>query len=162
LPIPPLAASDGPPEGCSVTHITVRVRFGETDLMAIVHHANYLLYFEEARVEYLLRRGAVYSEWITRGMHFPVIDQRIAYRAPALFHDVLDIEVWIGAHTRVTVRFDYRAHRDGVVLAEGYTTLACVDDARRPRRIPPEILQQILGPEASYQGQAVLAGKQTP
>ena len=66
VPIPPLAASDGPPPGRSVTHIAVRVRFGETDLMAIVHHANYLLYFEEARVEYLLRRGAVYAEWIAR------------------------------------------------------------------------------------------------
>lgn len=161
MPLPHLAASDGPPEGRSLTKIRVRVRFGETDLMAIVHHANYLLYFEEARVEYLLRRGAVYSEWITRGMHFPVIDQRVSYRAAALFHDILDIECWIGEHTRVTVRFDYRALRRDTVIAEGYTTLACVDDDRRPRRIPPEILAQILGPEI-YQGQAADEGKQTP
>lgn len=147
MPLPPIAASAGPPEGRSATRIQIRVRFAETDLMAIVHHANYLLYFEEARVQYLLRRGAIYSDWMARGMHFPVIDQRIRYQRPAVFNDLIDIECWIGEHTRVSVRFDYRAFRDGVLLGEGYTTLACVDHERRPRRIPPEIVEQILGPE---------------
>ncbi len=125
----------------------MRVRFAETDLMGIVHHSSYLLYFEEARVEYLARRGAVYLEWVARGMHFPVIDARCRYRTAARFYDLLEIETWIGEASRATVRFDYLARRGDDVVAEGWTLLACIDDARRPRRIPPEVLDQMLGPE---------------
>ncbi|GAC1351959.1 MAG: thioesterase family protein [Polyangiales bacterium] len=115
--------------------------------MAIVHHANYLLYFEEARLEYLSRRGASYKDWVARGMHYPVIDQRIRYRSAATFHDDLELECWIGEYSRVTVRFDYRVFRAAVVIAQGFTTLACVDDMRVPRRIPAEVIEQLLGPE---------------
>ena len=141
--VPPLVAGSGPPEGRTVSRVAIRVRFAETDLMGIVHHANYLLYFEEARVAYLARRGAVYTEWVAQGVHLPVIDTRIRFRSAALFHDQLEIECWIGEVTRVAVRFDYRVYRAQTLLAEGYTTLACVDDKRAPRRIPPEILEQI-------------------
>jgi acyl-CoA thioester hydrolase len=115
--------------------------------MGIVHHANYLLYFEEARVEYLTRRGASYRQWVAEGMHFPVVDERIRYRKPALFHDALIIETWIGDQSRVTFRFDFRVFRGDEVLAEAYTTLACVDDARAPKRIPQHVLTLINGPE---------------
>ena len=141
--IPPLVASSGPPEGRSVSRVTIRVRFAETDLMGIVHHANYLLYFEEARVEFLRRRGAVYTEWVARGIHLPVVDVRLRFRSPAQFHEQIEIETWLGETTRVAIRFDYRVHRGPTILAEGYTTLACVDDKRVPRRIPQEILDQI-------------------
>ncbi len=149
MPVPPLAASEGPKSGASVSRVPIRVRFAETDLMGIVHHASYLLYVEEARVEYLRRRGARYAEWVARDMHFPVVDARLRYRAAAVFGDELEVEVWVGEATRVVVRFDYRVWRDGTLLAEGYTSLACVDAGRAPRRIPPEILEQILGPETT-------------
>ena len=125
----------------------MRVRFAETDLMGIVHHSSYLLYFEVARVEYLRRRGATYTEWVARGVHLPVIDARIKYRAAARFDEELEVETWIGEHTRVSVRFDYRLRRGDAVLAEGYTLLACVDDQHVPRRIPPEVIEPVLGPE---------------
>ena len=47
----PLAATAGPPEGRASSRVPIRVRFGETDLMAIAHHGSYLLWFEEARVD---------------------------------------------------------------------------------------------------------------
>jgi acyl-CoA thioester hydrolase len=144
--LPPLPANGGP-KGASTSIIPIRVRFAETDLMGIVHHASYLLYFEEARVEYLARRGAVYHEWVARGMHFPVVDTRVRYLRAAKFYDLLEIETWLGEATRATVRFDYRARRGDEVIAEGWTLLACIDDARKPRRIPQEILDQMLGPE---------------
>ena len=115
--------------------------------MAIVHHANYLLYFEEARVEYLARRGAIYTEWVAQGVHLPVVDVRVRYRSAAMFHEDLVIECWCGESTRVTIRFDYRVWRGEQLLAEGYTTLACVDDRRTPKRIPQAILEQIRGEE---------------
>jgi acyl-CoA thioester hydrolase len=127
--------------------IPVRVRFAETDLMGIVHHSSYLLYFEEARVEYLARRGAIYHEWVAQGIHFPVVDTRVRYRTAAKFYDLLEIETWVGEATRVTVRFDYRARRGEEIVAEGWTMLACIDEERRLKKIPKEILAQILSAE---------------
>ncbi len=146
MPLPPHPASEGP-RGASTSVIPIRVRFAETDLMGIVHHSSYLLYLEEARVEYLARRGAVYLEWVAQGVHFPVVDTRLRYRMAAKFYDVLEIETWVGEASRAMVRFDYLVRRGEQILAEGYTLLACIDDARRPRRIPQPILDQMLGPE---------------
>jgi acyl-CoA thioester hydrolase len=127
--------------------VPIRVRFGETDLMAIAHHGSYLLWLEEARVEYLRRRGAQYNDWVARGIHLPVIDVRVRYRAPAKFDDPLVVETWIGDMSRVAVRFDYRIFRDATVIAEGYTTLACVDDRHRPTRVPQDVVDQVMRPE---------------
>lgn len=145
--VPPIAASEGPKPGVAVSRVPIRVRFAETDLMGIVHHASYLIYVEEARVEYLLRRGANYADWAARGVHFPVIDARVRYRAAAAFPDRLEVECWVGEATRVSVRFDYRILRGDTVIAEAYTTLACVDHTRVPKRVPPDVLTVLSSPE---------------
>ena len=44
----------------AVSIVRVRVRFGETDLMGIAHHASYAIYLEVGRVEWLRRRGVTY------------------------------------------------------------------------------------------------------
>ena len=54
--------------------VRVRVRFGETDLMGIVHHASYASYMEVARIEWLRRRGVQYSDWATHGYPFSTLD----------------------------------------------------------------------------------------
>ncbi len=128
--------------------------------MGIVHHANYLLYVEEARVEYLRRRGIRYEDWVARDLHFAVVDARLRYRTASQFGDDLEIETWVGSASRVSVRFDYRIRRlapkraqpaqeERVVIADAYTTLACVDSSRTPRRIPAEILELITRAEDS-------------
>jgi hypothetical protein len=53
----------------STSHTPIRVRFCETDLMGIVHHANYLAYFEEGRVDWLRKRDLTYAAWAHRGVH---------------------------------------------------------------------------------------------
>jgi acyl-CoA thioester hydrolase len=146
MKLAPIEASKGPGEA-TVTRVPIRVRFGETDLMGIAHHGSYLLYVEEARVEYLAKRGVTYAEWVQRGMHFAVIDARVRYRQASLFHDNLVVETWIGSHSRVGIRFDYRIWRGETLIAEAETTLVCVDDQRTPRRISQEILDIVLGPE---------------
>ena len=52
----------------------MRVRFAETDLMGIVHHASYLLYCELGRVEWLRKRGVTYADWAAKGVHLPVVE----------------------------------------------------------------------------------------
>ena len=123
----------------SVTQTALSVRFCETDLMGIVHHANYLQYFEVGRVAWLKERGFSYDRWVAAGLHLPVVEASVRYRRAARFDDALVIETWVSALSRVTLRFAYRVLRGADVVAEGETLLACVDDAMRPRRLPPEI-----------------------
>lgn len=133
--------------GQSVTRQAVRVRFGETDLMGIVHHAVYLSYFEAGRVEYLRRRGFDAVSWAGRGLHLPVVEARARYRKSARFDEILVVETSLLVVTRVTLDFGYRILRDDVLLAEGNTLLACVGDDHAPKRIPPEAVEALVGPE---------------
>jgi acyl-CoA thioester hydrolase len=127
-----------------VSRYVVRVRFGETDLMGIVHHGAYLLYFEAGRVEYMHRRGVKYLDWAERGLHLPVIEARVRYKRSARFDERLIVETRLGELRRVTVRFDYRVLREGSgaeeLVAEGETLLACVGHDHRPKRLPDEVL----------------------
>jgi acyl-CoA thioester hydrolase len=129
------------PAHCTSQHV-VRVRFGETDLMGIVHHATYISYFEVGRVEYMRRRGLDYHSWTELGIHLPVVEAHVRYRKSARFDELLCIETRLTELGRVRIRFDYRIFRDPTeaeqeLVAEGYTMLACVDAHHVPRRIPP-------------------------
>lgn len=130
-----------------MTRLALRVRFFETDLMGIVHHATYLTYVEAGRVEYLRRRGADYRALMERGFHMPVVEAVLRYKRTARFDDELVVEARLGALTRVTVRFDYRVLRQSDLIVEGHTLLACVDGAHKPRRIPADVVDLLRAPE---------------
>src|SRR5260221_14746862 len=103
------------PEGAKTT-CQLRVRFCDTDLMGIVHHANYFAYFEAGRVEWLRRRGVAYAAWAGRGVHLPVIEASIRYRIPARFDDLVDVETTLAELRAASLRFDYRILRDAELL----------------------------------------------
>ena len=125
----------------ALTRSRLRVRFCETDLMGIVHHSNYLAYFEAGRVEWLRRRGVTYADWAARGMHLPVVEAGVRYRAPAKFDDVITIETRLVELRAASLRFEYSMARgENEVLAEGSTRLACVDNAHAVRRFTQEML----------------------
>jgi acyl-CoA thioester hydrolase len=138
------------PAHCVSRHV-VRVRFGETDLMGIVHHGTYISYFEVGRVEYMRRRGLDYNSWTELGIHLPVVEAHVRYRKTARFDEVLCVESRLTELTRVKVRFAYRLLRGGTgsdeLVAEGFTLLACVGDDHVPRRIPPNADAILRGPE---------------
>jgi acyl-CoA thioester hydrolase len=123
----------------TLTLLTLRIRFCETDLMGIVHHANYLQYFEAGRVEWLRRRGVTYADWARRGIHLPVVDAQLRYRAPARFDDVIQVETRLTAVRSHSLRFDYVIFRAETKLAEGSTRLACVDGDHLLLRIPEDV-----------------------
>ncbi len=115
--------------------------------MGIVHHSNYLAYFEAGRVEWLRRRGVTYADWASRGIHLPVVEASVRYRAPARFDDVLAIETHLVELRAASVRFEYRMERVGErqgetpeLLAEGFTRLACVNDRHMVTRFSGETL----------------------
>lgn len=133
----------------------LRVRFCETDLMGIVHHSNYLAYFEAARVEYMRRRGVDYSKWAEEfGVHLPVIDAHLEYKRSARFDDELVVEAQVSLITRVRLKFSYTIYRENSgegepeLICLGFTTLACVGEDLRPRRFPADLNQLLIAAEA--------------
>jgi acyl-CoA thioester hydrolase len=132
---------------------TVRVRFGETDLMGIVHHGTYISYFEVGRVEYMRRRGLDYHSWTQLGIHLPVVEVHVRYRRTARFDELLCIETRLADLQRVQMRFEYRLLRPELgnggeeLIAEGYTTLACVGHDHVIRRVPQDAEAILRGPE---------------
>lgn len=123
------------------------VRFCETDLMGIVHHANYLTYFEAARVDFIHRRGVSYDLWVREGVHLPVVETSLRYRKPARFDEIIVVESTVVEISRVTVKFEYRIVRDADLLVEGWTLLACVGNNMAPKRIPESIANVFKSPE---------------
>jgi acyl-CoA thioester hydrolase len=130
--------------GKSATTSTLRVRFCETDLMGIVHHATYLVYFEAGRVEWLRRRGITYGDWTARGVQVPVASAELQYRAPSRFDDVLAIETTLSKLRAVSLDYTYRIKRDDTLIAEGFTRLACIDMSHKLLRIPEEVRAMLL------------------
>ncbi len=130
-----------------VSRHEIRVRFRETDLMGIVHHANYLTYFEAGRVDWLHKRGLNYDTWIQQGIHLPVVETRLRYRKAAKFDDLIHVVTACASVTRVTIRYDYRVVRGDDLLCEGGTLLACVGDDLAPKRIPAFMAEVLARPE---------------
>jgi acyl-CoA thioester hydrolase len=128
----------------AITRSRLRVRFCETDLMGIVHHSNYLAYFEAGRVEWLRRRGVTYADWAARGIHLPVVEASVRYRAPARFDDVIAIETRLVEIRAASLRFEYRMERrmgaEPELLAEGFTRLACVNEHHAVQRFSSDVL----------------------
>lgn len=134
----------------AVSRHTLRVRFCETDLMGIVHHANYLTYFEAARVEYLRKRGVSYARWAAeQAVQLPVISATLDYKRTAAFDDELVVEVRLSLLTRVKVGFAYQILRGSPehTICQGTTLLACVGADHRPRRLPPSVATVLCAPE---------------
>jgi acyl-CoA thioester hydrolase len=128
----------------------VRVRFRDTDLMGIVHHAVYLEYFEAGRIEYLRRRGSEYLDWTRQGIHLAVAEAHTHYRRPVTFGERLLVDTRLVDLAAATVRFEYRLVRDTPdreLVAEGSTLLVCVGNDHRPKRIPKELAGPLCGPE---------------
>lgn len=100
-----------------------RVRFAETDMMGVVHHANYFRWFEVGRVAYLREVGISLYELMEENIVFPITHVECQYRASAKFDDVIIIEACLESLSRAKMVFTYRILReaDGALLAEGRT-----------------------------------------
>jgi acyl-CoA thioester hydrolase len=126
----------------------VRVRYQETDGQGHVHHANYLTYFEQARVEMLRAIGESYREVERTGAILVVTEMDIRYRAPAYFDDELLIEIKLMKAKGARLEHQYRVFRgEGQVAVEasrasgrpivtGRSVVACLDRNGKPRRLP--------------------------
>ena len=119
----------------------VRVRYAETDRMGVVYYANYLVWFEVGRTEWLRETGWSYREMELDGVSLPVIEARCEYRQPARYDDEIEIGTRATLLTPVRIRFDYEVirSRDQVLAAVGHTVHAALDPGGRPCRLPDRV-----------------------
>jgi len=104
--------------------------------MGIVHHANYLRYFEQARVVWLEEHDRPYTHYIELGLHFAVTRVEAHYRRSARFDDRLEVETWVETIRGASLRMGYELTCNGEVLVTGATEHAAIDTDGRVRRIP--------------------------
>ena len=128
----------------------VTVRFAETDAQGVAHNANYLVWFEVARVAYLAEYAGGYPALREQGFESFVLESHVRYRLPAHFDDRLHVHARIGELRGARFRFDYEVRRSGDPIADGWTSHACVHaKTLRPVRIPEALAQAIARAEAS-------------
>ena len=103
-----------------------KVQYYETDMMGVVHHANYFRWFEMGRIAYLREAGIDLNRLMEDGFMVPIVDASCRYHRPARFDDEIVIETKLSACSKVRIVFTYAVRRksDGVILAEGSTTNA--------------------------------------
>jgi acyl-CoA thioester hydrolase len=123
------------------TSSTVRVRYAETDAMRIVYYANYLIWFEIGRTDWLRETGWTYREMEADGIQLPVIEAHCEYRQRARYDDDIEIRTRATKVSPVRLRFDYEAIRrnDNALLAIGHTVHACIGRHGRPTRLPDRV-----------------------
>jgi acyl-CoA thioester hydrolase len=117
--------------------MTIRVRYAETDRMGLLHHANYFVYFEMGRTEFLRQRGFSYREIEDAGHFLVIVEIGCKFKRPAHYDDLLTLRTTVERVTHVKIVHRYELFREGLPLAEGHSTLACVDREGRPQALPP-------------------------
>jgi acyl-CoA thioester hydrolase len=132
--------------GRATATLDLPVRFVETDGMGVVHHSNYLVWFEAARVHWMDAAGMPYAEVAAGGNHFAVTAAGVEYRASARFGDVVRVTAALSQLRSRQVRFEYVVENavSGALLATGFTQHICVDLAGHMAKIPPAVLDRLL------------------
>jgi acyl-CoA thioester hydrolase len=138
--------SEGMP-GISETQI--RVRYAETDQMGVVYYANFFVWFEIGRVEFLRGLGFDYKRMETdEDCYIPVVEATCRYKAPARYDEVLRLQTRL-LHLRSSVlKFGYRllrdeGHGEPLLLAEGETVHVLVDREMRKTRLPQKYAEAL-------------------
>lgn len=123
-----------------------RVTFYETDGMQVVHHANYLRFMEEARVEYFRAGGLELNDLMEEGIVFPIVEVSVKYRKPARYDDILVVKAYLRRLDRARFDFDYEIinEKTGDLLITGHTVNTYTDrETGRIVRLPKERLEKL-------------------
>lgn len=125
-------------------NFTLTVRYAETDAQGVVHHANYLTWFEEGRSEFLRQQGCYYSDMERDGFFVIVAKATVEYRAPSFYEDRITIATTLKRGRGRLLEFLYEAtNQDGTLVAEGQTRHLVLDVNRRMVSIPEKYQQLI-------------------
>jgi acyl-CoA thioester hydrolase len=136
--------SDAGPRLSAMFRHPHRVSYAECTVGNHIYHSRYLDLLEAARGEFLRSLGCTVRELQDADYIFPLIEARLHYKFPARYDDLLAIEVWPTLAERVRLNFGHRIlNQDGKLILVAETLHCCTTRAEKPRRLPPELIDQI-------------------
>ena len=111
-----------------------RVNYRDTDQMGIAYHANYFVWFENGRAEYMRALGLTYRELEEQGLYLPVIEVSCKYKSPARYDDQIRIVTTLKFLREVKIAFSYEIFRleTNTLLVRGETIHGFVTKAGKP------------------------------
>src|SRR5690606_42056109 len=107
----PAAATDGATAAPHKTSSFLRVRYAETDQMGVVYHANYLVWCEVGRTDFIRAAGTSYAEMEREGLRLAVADAELRFIAPARYDDEIRVDTWVECVQSRAVTFGYEIFR---------------------------------------------------
>ncbi len=126
--------------------IKLRVHFYDTDTMGVVHHSNYIRWFETGRVEFLRAIGIDLNEMMNDGIVFPIVEIGAKYLNPAKFDDELEMETTAAALTKAKMEFNYKIRKVGEekILVEGFSRNVFTDaETGKITRLPDKYFSKL-------------------
>lgn len=128
-----------------IDEIQIRVRYGETDQMGVVHHGNFDLYMEMGRTEWLRKLGLSYKEMEDQNVMLPVISMSLKFKKSAYYDEVIKVKTYLKKLPSVKIEFDYEIYNEKEeLLVTSNTVLAFLDkQSRRPMKCPDHILEKM-------------------
>ena len=114
------------------------VRYAETDAMGVVHHAAYIVYFEEARSQYMRDRRKDYAHIEKSGYRLPVTEVKVRYVGSLTYGDRVNIRAWITENRsrKITFNYEIRASANDAILVSGSTSHARTNLEGKVTRAP--------------------------
>ena len=124
---------------------TIKVRYAETDQMAVVYHGNYAQYLEIGRLEWLTALGISYKEMEANGIMLPVVSLTINYKKPARYGDILTVSTALVKQPTASIEFNYEIHNSsGELLTTASTKLVFINmKSNFPMRCPAYLLDKL-------------------
>ena len=124
------------------------IHYYETDKMGIVHHSNYIRYFEEARLDWMETRELSYQKIEEMGLIIPVMFVECQYKLPLHFHDAVEIDVELIKYDGIKMEFSYSIYRKdtGELCTTGRTGHCFLNSDMKPvnmKRKYPELYQML-------------------
>jgi acyl-CoA thioester hydrolase len=118
-----------------------RIYYHDTDAGGIVYYANYLKYLEEARTEFLEKKGLSVEIFRNRGLIYAVRKCSVSYRSPARYADTLICGAELTKITAAQLIFSQKIHHKetGRLIVEAEVTLACLNTDLKPVQIPEDL-----------------------
>lgn len=119
-----------------VAETKLRVQYFETDQMGVVHHSNYIRYYEVGRTDAIRQLGLSYKALEESGTYMPIIGVQSRYVRPAKYDEILTVRTTVKALPAAKIIFYYEIYNEaGELINEGSTTLAFTDaETGRPQR----------------------------
>jgi acyl-CoA thioester hydrolase len=131
------------PFRCTVREIELRVRYAETDQMGVVYHANYLVWCEMGRTDFIRHLGMSYGEMERAGYSLAVSELSVRFHAPARYEDLIRVRTTLTELRSRMIVFDYLVSNGetGQRLVSARTSLVSLDRMGRPTALPEQIRQ---------------------